>query len=240
GVFPTVKNVKIEKGNKSTDWTPAPEDVSAETAKAVFEAKAEIKLTTDGISQNVSSLTNTVTSQGTRLSTAESSISSQAEQIESKVSLNDLNSYASKVKKVRYIRDWIKGSSANTGNHWVEIKAMSGTTNRALNKDVTLSPNSTVGNNSLAIIVNNDINSNNYMGSSPSGALAWVQIDLGAVYEDIDFIQVWHYYNDGRTYHNTKVEISEDGITWTTLFDSSITGEYKETANGLVVQVNNS
>ncbi|WP_207627761.1 hypothetical protein, partial [Bacillus sp. MM2020_4] len=42
------------------------------------------------------------------------------------------------------------------------------------------------------------------------------------------------------TYHNTKVEISEDGITWTTLFDSSITGEYKETANGLVVQVNNS
>jgi len=27
------------------------------------------------------------------------------------------------VRKVRYIRDWLNGSTSNTGNHWVEIQA---------------------------------------------------------------------------------------------------------------------
>lgn len=35
GIIPTVKNIKIEKGNKATDWTPAPEDVQ----QAIDEAK---------------------------------------------------------------------------------------------------------------------------------------------------------------------------------------------------------
>ena len=46
--------VKLEKGNKATDWTPAPEDVEAYTDDAVSTAKAEIKVTTDGISTEVS------------------------------------------------------------------------------------------------------------------------------------------------------------------------------------------
>lgn len=41
---------KLEKGNKATDWTPAPEDMES----LVTEAKAEIKVTTDGISTEVS------------------------------------------------------------------------------------------------------------------------------------------------------------------------------------------
>lgn len=47
-------NVKLEKGNKATDWTPAPEDVEAYTDTQVSAAKAEIKVTTDGISTEVS------------------------------------------------------------------------------------------------------------------------------------------------------------------------------------------
>ena len=48
------KRFKLEKGNKVTDWTPAPEDLEAYTDTQVSAAKAEIKVTTDNISSEVS------------------------------------------------------------------------------------------------------------------------------------------------------------------------------------------
>ncbi len=39
GRIPTVRNVKIEQGNKETAWTPAPEDVDAQILKAKAEAE---------------------------------------------------------------------------------------------------------------------------------------------------------------------------------------------------------
>ena len=42
---------------------------------------------------------------------------------------------------------------------------------------------------------------------------------------------------DGRTYHNTKIEVSADGTNWTTLFDSAVSGEYAETSAGHTVDV---
>lgn len=56
-----VKKIKIEKGNKATDWTPAPEDIDNNMDTKINSAKAEIKVTTDAISQNVSNLSQTVT-----------------------------------------------------------------------------------------------------------------------------------------------------------------------------------
>lgn len=44
---------KFEKGNKSTDYSPAPEDQIKYTDSQVTAAKAEIKVTTDGISTEV-------------------------------------------------------------------------------------------------------------------------------------------------------------------------------------------
>ncbi|MEN2468252.1 hypothetical protein AAIB49_19920, partial [Ornithinibacillus sp. JPR2-1] len=49
-----IKNIKIEKGNKATDWTPAPEDVQAEIDEAKQEAERakqeaqQAKTTADG------------------------------------------------------------------------------------------------------------------------------------------------------------------------------------------------
>ncbi len=40
GQKPTIKNIKIEKGNKATDWTPAPEDVTQEIVDASLAAEA--------------------------------------------------------------------------------------------------------------------------------------------------------------------------------------------------------
>ena len=61
--------------------------------------------------------------------------------------------------------------------------------------------------------------------------LHYVQLDLGAVYS-VNKVNVWHYSCDGRTYHNTKTEVSENGTDWYTVFDSAVSGEYAETASG--------
>lgn len=57
-----IKHIKMEKGNKATDWTPAPEDLTADAqakaAEALASAKtyadSQIKVTADSIYQNVS------------------------------------------------------------------------------------------------------------------------------------------------------------------------------------------
>lgn len=43
GNIPFVKNVKLEKGNKPTDWTPAPEDVSSKITQTATEIRAEFE-----------------------------------------------------------------------------------------------------------------------------------------------------------------------------------------------------
>lgn len=134
--------------------------------------------------------------------------------------------------RVRYIRDWLNGSTANTGNHWVEIKAMAGAANRAAGRPVT----SSIAGSNLTRITDNDLNSANH--ASVGSGLQWVQIDLGSVFQDIDRIQVWHFYSDSRSYFNTKTEVSENGVDWITLFDSSVTGTYSETVAGNTVIVN--
>jgi hypothetical protein len=73
-------------------------------------------------------------------------------------------------------------------------------------------------------------NSSSEYASTASG-LHYLQVDLGAKYR-VDKIKVWHYANDGRTYHNTKTQVSADGSAWTTVYDSATAGEYKETAAG--------
>lgn len=136
------------------------------------------------------------------------------------------------VRKIRYIRAWSAGSNVNSGNHWVEIQAMAGNINRALGRPVTASTTTTT----LSRVTDGIISSGAY--ASVGSGTQWVRIDLGAVYEDIDYIQFWTYWSDARQYNNVKIEISENGSTWTTLFDTSLTGEYKSTSDGVTVLVN--
>jgi len=76
---------------------------------------------------------------------------------------------------------------------------------------------------------NSSVNVSDYF--STGNALQNVKVDMGSV-KRIDTVKVWHFFNDGRTYHNTKTEVSEDGVTWTTVFDSAVSGEYPETSAG--------
>ncbi len=71
--------------------------------------------------------------------------------------------------------------------------------------------------------------------SVTGGVLAYAEIDLGEVLP-LGAVKVWHYYSDGRTYYDTKTQISEDGVNWITIFDSAVLGTYAETSSGKIHQ----
>lgn len=122
-------------------------------------------------------------------------------------------------RPVRYIRDWLNGSTANTANHWVEIQAIDPSgTNVALGKS---SP-------SERITDGNTASSPYYSAGS---GLKSVTVDLGVAH-NITYLHIWHYWTGGRTYHNTKTEVSTDGTNWVTVFDSAVEGEYAESSEG--------
>lgn len=127
--------------------------------------------------------------------------------------------------KVRYIRDYLNGSTANSANHWVEIQAINSSgTNVAYGK-ISDSSLLTEGNTATS----------RYYEKSPG--LTSVTVDLQAIY-DISEVKVWHYYGDSRTYHATKTQVSSDGVHWVTLFDSAVQGEYTETSAGRTYLLN--
>jgi YVTN family beta-propeller protein len=110
-------------------------------------------------------------------------------------------------------------------------------TNRASGMTVTTSVAPTSG--SASLITNNfepdELDGNTTLSPVPSsnGSITmpsgnqWVKIDLGAVYM-VGKISVAHSYGLDRTYHKTKTEVSEDGVSWYTVYDSVVSGEYNE------------
>lgn len=60
----------------------------------------------------------------------------------------------------------------------------------------------------------------------PSG-LQFITLDLGAKYM-VGQVFVSHKFGEDRVYHNTKTEVSEDGLTWFAIYNSAVSGEYNE------------
>ena len=137
--------------------------------------------------------------------------------------------------KVRYIRDWCQGSNVDDQNIWLEVKAVDSTGNNVLKNFVATSNNTLY--NAQYITDENLTNKSNY-GYGVDKTNQYIQFDLGSIREDIEFIKIWHYYFDNRSFHGTKTEVSDDGVNWTALFDSNIGGEYKESINGHTLVVN--
>lgn len=130
----------------------------------------------------------------------------------------------------RYVRDWLNGNTVNPNNYWNDIKVMVAGTNIALN--IVPTPNS---NNTLYQATNiTDGNNTNYgyILSSVGDTPDYIQIDLGSVREDVESINVIHFFGDNRSFYGTKTEISFDGIVWKKLFDSAYDGIYQETSQG--------
>lgn len=146
------------------------------------------------------------------------------------------------VTAVRYIRDWLNGikDASSIDNKWVECDVI------AQNTNISSGITPTYKNSSLtAITVSNpeyytdgmllDEALERYISSTENSCL---EIDLGDIYYNIDYIRVWHYYEDNRVY-NHKMQISTDGISWVTIYDSDIAGGYAETSYGKVYYLNN-
>ena len=131
--------------------------------------------------------------------------------------------------KIRYVRDSIAGNTVNSNNHWNEFKIINSIgENLAWGKTINVSGTSYA--NSVAT---DGLIDSSYIG--PGSGTKVATIDLGYI-EEIHKVHIWHYYPDGRTYYNNKVEVSADGTNWWTIY----TGQKPETAAGNEILVTNS
>jgi len=108
--------------------------------------------------------------------------------------------------------------STPTGLPWVSIQGFGNSTN--VSQGTTATDTS---------IVDGVVTTNPFY--NPGTGLKSVTVDLGSI-KDINTIKIWHYFSDGRTFFNTKTEVSTDNTNWTTVFDSATDGVYTETSNG--------
>ena len=127
---------------------------------------------------------------------------------------------SSLLRKVQYVRDCINGSSANTGNHWLEIQAIADGKNVAKGKLVTGTlgqANSTTYAFANAVDGKFDVFDGNsnfaYMGGSGPQCLT---INLGKEY-NLEEIAVWHYFGDPRTYKEHVISVGNGSAIYRTI-----------------------
>lgn len=210
-------NAKLETGIIATAWTPAPEDFDIK----LYSLQSEFNQRADSIEMSISKK-------------------------------QDIG-----VTAVRYIRDWLDGNNVDNKNYWLECMVIShngdnlmdGATlsekDKSLNtltlsnnvdayKDEVISSSTSTDNdgNTIYSYVENDhvINSQ----------YSCIETDLGQIYNNIDYIRIWHRFTDGNYIFNHKLQVSSDGVTWVTLYDSSVSGGYEECADGKTYYLNGS
>jgi len=135
-------------------------------------------------------------------------------------------------KKIRYIRDWINGSTANGGNHWVQIQAFDFRGNNVA-KGKPMIETSPVAHltQHLFSMTDGTTDCAKYFELLADGAPKYITVDMLTVY-DVRKLKIFHYWGDGRSYYNTKTEVSDNGRDWYPVFDSAIDGIYAETSTG--------
>lgn len=152
-----------------------------------------------------------------------------------KTSIIEANHFNEVGAKIRYIKDWTSGNTVNSNNHWCEFQVFNSVgENIAWGKDLQYGAGTSQNGVHSNSVATDGIINNSYINST-GGNNAWMMIDLGYV-EEINKIHIWHYYSDGRTYYNNKVEVSADGINWWTIY----IGQKPETAAGNEIIVTNS
>lgn len=107
------KELKLEKGNKATDWTPAPEDVdsqittinsnvsSLQSSVSILQNQISLKVEQTTFNSTVSTINGQIATQSSSISSLQSQINVQAGQISSKVERSTFNSYMSNVNLIQ-------------------------------------------------------------------------------------------------------------------------------------------
>ena len=225
----------LSRGAIDTSWTPAPED----NIENIIGLKSEIKQTAERIDLTVgnlqgqlSQLSLTVDGINTKVENQEGKFS----EINQKVDEIELGVYKKKdvpLHSVRYIRDWLEGNNVDSENKWMECKVIVGVENIALN----IAPTSDVAITNSSYYTDGLLTDGQY--TTTQAGRHYLQLDLGKIRKDIDYVQIWHDYSKNKHFNN-KVEISEDGKSWYTVFESKLQGTYPETKDGKIHYINDS
>lgn len=203
-------HTKLETGNVPTEWSSSFGDIE----EKIFQVESKISQRMDNIEMSVSSKQDVV------------------------------------VTSFRYIRDWLNGSNVSDKNYWLECNIM--TTD---NVDVASTAKITGKNTSLESIQIKNIEKYtdenlSFLTMDKDGNLipkyleedyaildsgkACIEIDLGEARSDVEYIRIWHRYAEGDFIFNHQLQVSIDGVSWITLYDSNISGGYKETESGQI------
>jgi phage minor structural protein len=114
-------NLKLEAGNKATDWTPAPEDTQLQIT-TINSNYSSLNQTVNSISSAVGSLQTTTSSLGTRVSSTESSINQLNSSITTKVTQTDINNSINAVQVGG--RNLVLNSNfSNLTTNWVNLNS---------------------------------------------------------------------------------------------------------------------
>lgn len=142
--------------------------------------------------------------------------------------------------KIRYIDIVQAGSNENNGSHIVELEVYDEAGNNiALNKSATVVKGGEYGN--LDVITNGVVDSSYYANIEPKSdndLQTIVRVDLGQEYTDIQYVKLWRYWKDNRTYYQTGLYGRDATTRMTWKFQSyKHEGEYAETADGYTGRV---
>lgn len=239
----------LVKGSIDTSWNPAPEDTEA-SLLSMSSNISKLEITSEGIHQIVESNYMTAGDTENLINESMTSVINQAaEMIQSAVTNNItgegsyVNQKADKIiqaignsafepVRVKYVRDWLYGNDKDDQNRFMECKIIN---NEGINIAKGIIPstynesgNLITGVASISKYTDDITSEEDYIYNEN---LSMIQLTLSSVVEDVSMIQLFHYYADGRK-NSMKLEISEDGTNWVTIYDSSLDGEYIETSEG--------
>lgn len=256
----------LSRGTIDTSWSPAPED----DAEEIIGLKSEIKQTAERIDLTVGNMEKEISQLSIRAGKIEqtvkdteksltSKIESTAGEINQKVedAKNDLKAEISlsadniihtvgknHVTAIRYIRDWLNGSNLDTKNKWAEINVFSKNVNIA--KEII--PTCKDEDGSTITVEHPERYTDGDTSKYIEAETGWkcLELDLGHVENDIDYITIWHEYpltsaeSESVKIFNHRLQVSTDNKTWFTLYDSKYqqNGGYKENQNGKTYYIN--
>ena len=148
------------------------------------------------------------------------------------------------LSSIRYIRDWLNGNNIDNKNYWCECRVMNmESENIVENESVTITGKNSSGDEVTITNMKKFIDgvlstTDQYVEDEYAiyTGEACIEIDLGLIHNDVDYIQIWHRYanpsGDTKFIFNHKLQVSSDGVTWVTVYDSDVSGGYSESADG--------
>ncbi|KAA8346552.1 hypothetical protein [Leuconostoc mesenteroides] len=238
-----------------SDITQTAKDVTTKVSQTDYNAKTgdldtrvtKAQTTADGVATTVGAYK---TSNDNRVKATETSIAQNTKDITLRATTADLDSaktdYNSKVSQVqvnvdsitssmsnnsgngiRYIRFRGEGNTDNQGTHFGNISVFSSNgTDLIAGKTATTVGNPTISGNGLTAATDGKYNTT-YIGLeyNPSNHEQYIQFDLGAVYYNVDHIEIG-MWTTTRTYYSVLAQVSYDGTIWNTIYKGNIDKTY--------------